>query len=82
MIESPEIRAASRSRTTGMSGFPRSRTTRPGVRGRPSGNEVAGVRLPARSGPREQDLRAAARNLAEAGFLVEDDIELVVSQAL
>jgi hypothetical protein len=47
--------------------------------------DMLGSRLRSRSGPampNGQDLRAAARNLAEARFLLHDDVELTVRQAL
>jgi hypothetical protein len=50
--------------------------------------DMVGSRLPARSAqaapgaPGERELRAAARQLAGARFLLEEDVELAVRQAL
>ena len=47
--------------------------------------DMAEARLPARSAsaaPGEQELRAAARQLAGARFLLEEDVELAVRHAL
>jgi Alpha/beta hydrolase domain len=44
--------------------------------------DMVGSRLPARSTPTERELRAAARQLARARFLLEEDVELAVRQAL
>ena len=47
--------------------------------------DLTGSRLPARSGrgvPDEPELRAAAQRLAAARFLLEEDVELAVQQAL
>ena len=47
--------------------------------------DLTGSRLPARSGrdaPSEQELREAAQRLAAARFLLEEDVDLAVQQAL
>ena len=47
--------------------------------------DLTGSRLPARSGrdaPGEQELREAAQRLAAARFLLEEDVDLAVQQAL
>jgi hypothetical protein len=47
--------------------------------------DLTGSRLPVRSGrdaPSEQELREAAQRLAAARFLLEEDVDLAVQQAL
>jgi hypothetical protein len=44
--------------------------------------DMAGSRLPSPAAPGERELRAAARQLAGARFLLEQDVELAVRQAL
>ena len=44
--------------------------------------DMVGSRLPSPATPAERDLRAAAHRLAEARFLLEEDLDLAVRQAL